>query len=175
MAACQCDAPAAVKALCLMKVLGSVDVDVDVKVAAHLAMRAGEVSEKAFLAFLYGVTRIVRTPVQRKSSGGVTLSSVRQFGECVFSDWNSDDVSSERRLRCRAIVESVLLCPFGAGAYETNLLRAAQACDAMPDEFTDYGAITLVTALMADDLENLSDQTLTTLGEIASIARTAHL
>lgn len=161
-----------------MQVLGSVDVDVDVEVevAAGLAMRAREVSETAFLAFLRGVMmRILQTPVRRKSSGGVTLSSVRQFGECVFSDWNSDDVSSERRLRCRAIVESVLLCPFLAGAYELNLVRAAQACDAMPGEFTDYGAITLVTALMADDLENLSDETLATLGEIASIARTAHL
>lgn len=43
----------------------------------------------------------------------------------------------------------------------------------MPGEFTDFGAIALATALMADDLENLSDDTLATLGEIASITRTA--
>ena len=53
-------------------------------------------------------------------------------------------------------------------------VRAAQVCDAMPGEFTDFGAITLVTALMSDDLENISDDTLATLGEIASIARTSH-
>jgi len=45
----------------------------------------------------------------------------------------------------------------------------------MPGDFTNFGAITLVTALMAGDIENLSDETLATLGEIASIARTAQL
>ena len=123
-----------------------------------------------FANVLEDIVKVVENPkiVKRKASGDITLSTVRQFGECAFDDYNGADVSASVRDRRRTIIEECLR----ADVDEVCRVPAARAWEGLPENFTDSSAIFIASSVVNTKIsEVVSPATIAALGEIASLAR----
>ena len=106
--------------------------------------------------------------VKRKASGDITLSAVRQFGECAFDDYHDASVSRSVRDRRRMIIEECLR----ADVDEVCRVPAALAWESLPESFTDSSAIFIASSVVDDKISgDASPAMIAALGEITSLAR----
>ena len=103
-----------------------------------------------FAVVLEDIVKVVENPkiVKRKASGDITLSAVRQFGECAFDYYHGADVSASVRDRRRTIIEECL----HADVDEVCRVPAARAWEGLPLNFTDFSAIFIASSVVKQDL-----------------------